>query len=269
MRNKRFMKLILQYTFFILFCLLSGTVFSQDDDTTIIKRNDIIYLKDGSRLSGRILSWELDKGMQFELSTGATIYIEKDDIEKVDQDTESDDISNYRFRRERKPSEPKPYAFRETGWYQNTSGFFNISILGGAGIHHAMGYRFNRFFGVGLGMGIETNDFTAFRKLLPVFAEVRGFLLPKKISPYYAIKVGYAFGLRDELNGTMGAKGGIHFSPELGVRFGAGDVNYYLGLEYKLQNATFTWNGWDWSGGTIVTDHISYRRIELRTGLLF
>jgi hypothetical protein len=83
------------------------------------------------------------------------------------------------------------------------------------------------------------------------------------------LKIGYGIGLKNENNGTLGASGGIHFSPELGVRFGAGDVSYYVGLEYKLQNASFVWNGWDWSGGTRITDKVSYRRVELRTGILF
>src|SRR5687768_2176672 len=265
--NDQIMNMRFLYTLSLLLLFFTGTTFSQSTDSTESQTYDIVHLKDGSRLSGKILSWDLEKGMEFKLVTGATIYITKAEIVRVIQDT--DEIPNDRFRRFRQPWVPRPYAFRETGWYHNSSGFFNISTLGGVGLSHAMGYRFSRLLGVGLGIGIETNDFTAYRKMIPVYAEARGFLLKKKISPYYAVKLGYAFGIRDEINGTLGAKGGIHFSPELGVRFGAGDVNYYLGVEYKLQNATFIWNGWDWSGGTMVTDKISYRRFELRTGLLF
>lgn len=57
-------------------------------------------------------------------------------------------------------------------------------------------------------------------------------------------------------------------SPEVGVRFGGKWVNYYLGVEYKIQNATWT-STYDWDGNGSVTDVISYRRLELRTGLLF
>jgi hypothetical protein len=261
------MNMRLSYTLSLLLLFFTGMTFGQSTDSTKAQTFDIVHLKDGSRLSGKIVSWDLEKGMEFKLVTGASIYINKEEIDRVEQDTE--ELPNDRFRRYRRPFVPRPYAFRETGWYHNSSGFFNISTLGGVGLHHAMGYRFSRLFGVGLGTGIETNDFSAYRKMIPVYAEVRGFLLPKKISPYYAVKLGYAFGLRDEINGTLGAKGGLLFSPELGVRFGAGDVNYYLGVEYKLQNATFIWNGWDWTGGTRVEDKISYRRFELRTGLLF
>ncbi|MDQ3016162.1 MAG: hypothetical protein M3R25_05510 [Bacteroidota bacterium] len=251
----------------ILFFLVNGSAVGQVQDSSNLV--DVVYLKDGSTLMGRIIQWDMDRGMDFQLSTGATIAISKADIKKVTQNTSPefegipvDSVTTY-------VRTPKIYNFRERGWYNTTSGFFNLSFSGGAGVHHAMGYRFNRLLGVGVGTGVETHDFDFVRRFIPVYVEARGFLLPKKISPYYALKIGWGFALKDDVSGTVAAKGGFHFSPEVGVRFGAGEVSYYLGLEYKLQNGSFTWNGWDFSGGTLVTDHISYRRIELRTGLLF
>ena len=248
------------------FCFVSPVI-SQEAETE--KLVDVVYLKDGSKLIGKILKWEMERGMEFQLSTGATILIPKSDIKNVSQNTAPKvDQAEIRIEEPRVRT-PKVYSFREKGWYHTTSGFINFSFQGGAGVHHAMGYRFNRLLGVGLGTGIETHDFDFKRNFIPVYAEARGFLLPKKITPYYALKIGYGFALKDEINGTVAAKGGFHFSPEVGVRFGAGEVSYYLGLEYKLQNGSFTWNGFDWSGNTTITDHISYRRIELRTGLMF
>jgi hypothetical protein len=153
--------------------------------------------------------------------------------------------------------------------YHTFSGFLNFSFMGGAGLHYSIGHRFSRLLGVGLGTGLETHDFNNSRNIIPIYAEARGFLLPKRISPYYALKLGYGFALGNEFNGTLEAKGGLHFSPEIGVRFGATDVNYYLGVEYKIQNATFTSTGWGWDGQGRFTDKISYRRFELRTGLVF
>lgn len=247
-----------------LFCLsMNGFSQVEANDQKIV---DIVWLKDGSKLTGTILKWELVRGMEFQLLTGAIIIIPKSDINRVMQDTPY--VSYDRRGREPYFREPKVYAFKEDGWYHNTSGFINVSFMGGAGIHHAMGFRFNRMLGLGLGTGIETHDFNRVRNIVPVYAEARGFFFPKKISPYYAVKLGYGFALTDQLSGTTEAKGGIHFSPELGVRFGAGDVSYYLGLEYKIQNATFTSSDIFFGGG-IFTEKVSYRRMELRTGLLF
>ncbi len=257
------MKASCTFLCFVVFFLMIHPVKSQSIDSSIV---DVVWLKDGSKLRGIILKWDLERGMHFKLLTGAEIDIPKKDINRVMQDvpvSEGNEGVKYAYV---KP--PKVYAFRETGWYQNTSGFFNFSYSGGAGIHHAMGYRFSRMLGVGLGTGIETHDFDAVRNIIPVYAEARGFLAPKRVTPYYAIKIGYGFALKDVSRGTIDAKGGFHFSPEFGVRFGGADVNYYFGVEYLLQDATFTSGGSDFGGG-MFTDEVSYRRVELRTGLLF
>ena len=248
--------ILLIFSFLTVALSANGQADVESDRSTI----DVVMLKDGSKLRGTILAWDLDKGMDFKLLTGASIFINKDDINRVEQESEYD---QHDWRRDR------PYHFREKGWYQNSSGFLNMSFFGGAGIHHVMGYRFNRMLGVGLGMGIESNDLQRSRNIVPVYAEVRGFFLPKKITPYYAVKLGYGFALANQFIGTAEAKGGLHFSPEIGIRFGGGDVSYYLGVEWKLQNATFTDNDWWGGGGGVFTETVSYRRIELRTGLLF
>jgi hypothetical protein len=242
-------------------------LFGQSVDSNIV---DIVWLKDGSKLTGTILKWELQHGMEFKLVTGAVMEIPKEEIRRVSQDIPL----NGRNVREpiQEIREPKVYDFKEKGWYQNTSGFINTSFNGGAGIHHVMGYRFNRMLGIGLGTGVETHDFSSVRNIIPIYAEARGFLLPKKITPYYALKIGYGIALKErqffDEGGSESAKGGFHFSPELGVRFGAGDVSYYLGLEYKIQNASYRHQDF-FGGGAVFTDKISYRRIEIRTGLLF
>lgn len=122
--------------------------------------------------------------------------------------------------------------------------------------------------GVGIGIGIESNDFNNSRGIVPLYAEARGFFVPKKISPYYAFKIGYGFAQKDELSGTIDAKGGFMVSPELGVRFGGRAVNYYMGFQYKIQNAEYT-NTIGWDGQGTYTDVVSYRRVDFRAGLLF
>jgi hypothetical protein len=212
------------------------------------------------------LKWDLARGMVLKLLTGAEVNIPKEEIERVYQDTPYSPYtvgnSEYDFH-----GEPKQYnKFREEGLYGTFSWFLNASENGGAGMHFSMGHRFNRLLGAGMGIGYESNDFFNTRNLVPLYLEARGFFTPTRISPYYAVKLGYGFALQNQLNGTIDASGGIHFCTELGVRFGGRNINYYMGLEYKIQNATFTNS--DWNGGQF-TDVVSYRRTELRMGLLF
>jgi hypothetical protein len=228
---------------------------------------DIVWLKDGSRLSGTILKWDIARGMEFKLLTGAEVMIPKEEIQKVYQDVAfgSQPVTDPEYYHSRGP---RPYAFREEGVYQTFSGFLSFSDPGGAGLHYSIGHRFSRMLGVGIGAGFESNDFFYTRNIVPVYAEARGYFLPQRITPYYALKIGYGFALDSPINGTLDAKGGIHFCPEFGVRFGGRTVNYYLGFEYKIQNATFTNTDW-WGGGGEFTDVVSYRRFEFRTGLVF
>ena len=229
----------------------------------------MVILKDGSKLTGTILKWELSRGMEFKLITGATMIIARTDITKVHQAVNAEEAftpppveaTNRRLIRE-----PLPYAFKEKGLYNTFSCFVNISDPGGVGLSYSIGHRLNRLLGLGGGFGIETNDFFNNRDQIPLFVEARGFLKPEKITPYYALKLGYAFPMTNDFSNNISAKGGIYVSPELGIRFGARAVTYYAGIEYKLMKASYT--DFIWDGGT-ATDEITYRRLELRTGISF
>ncbi len=264
------MKRLLPIISVLLLLTLVPVAYSQEtkpvnDETRPIVDN--VWLKDGSTLSGTILKWELARGMEFKLMTGALVQISKGDIAKVYQGVPFMAMEPIYYSGRRKGL--RPYAFKETGLYNTFSGFLNFSGSGGAGVHYSIGHKFSRMLGVGIGTGFETNDFNYTRNIIPVYAEARGYFLPKKITPYYAAKIGYGFALKNEVNGTIDAKGGFYFSPEIGVRFGGKSVNYYLGIEYKIQNATFTNSFWPWEGQGIFTDKLSYRRFELRTGITF
>lgn len=262
------MKFSIYITCFMSIFMTVSSVMGQAVDSTKAsdKIVDVVWLKDGSKLSGYILKWELARGMEFKLITGAEVILPKDQITRVYQDLPfasqlQADQSSY-VRRDRS------YRFREEGIYNTFSCFLNFSSFGGAGVHYSIGYRFNRILGVGIGIGIESNDFNNSRGIVPLYAEARGFFVPKKISPYYAFKIGYGFAQKDELSGTIDAKGGFMVSPELGVRFGGRAVNYYMGFQYKIQNAEYT-NTIGWDGQGTYTDVVSYRRVDFRAGLLF
>lgn len=230
---------------------------------------DVVQLKDGSRLVGRIERWVYDRGLEIVLITGTRVSVPKQDIRNVTQQTVLSDqlaiFQTYGYDMNAK----RPYAFREEGLYQVFSGFVNMSANGGAGLHYAIGHRFNRLVGAALGIGYESNDLTQSRTLVPVYAEARGFLLAKKITPYYGLKVGYAFALRNEAEWLTDAQGGFGFSPEVGVRFGGRAVSFFIGAEYKWQQASWTYTGWGWDGQGRYTDEVTYGRVNLRTGILF
>lgn len=171
----------------------------------------------------------------------------------------------------------KPYAFREKGIYNASYGG---SLLGlgvnnetelGFGLHHVVGYQWNRLLGAGLGFGLEnfsginTNGSLVF----PVFVEARGYLLQKRKTPYYSLSAGYAFATKDKVAGLTAAAGGFRLHPAFGVRLGANDhVNFLLDLGYVFQSVTLTWEFNNWLQET-QKHYIDYKRLCLRIGMIF
>jgi len=99
------------------------------------------------------------------------------------------------------------------------------------------GYQFNPYLFAGIGAGIElycgdktTAGSTEHAEYIPLFADVRGYLLKGRISPYADAKIGYQFACD---NGG----GGLYCAPEIGCRFGlARHCAITVSAEYIVQN---------------------------------
>lgn len=245
------------------FTLLATAVRGQSDSTVAASLVDVVWLKDGSRLVGEITRWDLDSGLELKLASGSVMAIPKREISQVFQQVKpgtEHELIPVKIK--------KPYAFREQGIYHQLSAFFHGSEdYGGSGLQYALGYRFNRMLSLGAGIGYETNEIGNGRNLTPIFAEVRGFLLAEKVTPYYGLKIGHSIADNEsDLFFPERGQGGIYISPEIGLRIGAQRLNFFVGVEYKFQEAKYTA---DWGPDYSFTDHVTYKRIALRTGILF
>jgi len=66
--------------------------------------------------------------------------------------------------------------------------------------------------------------------------------------------------------GIFITNGGFFFNPSVGYRFGSSaGANFVMGLGYKLQIATFEWNGWN----SINRQRYVFKRLNLSFGVLF
>ena len=126
----------MNYTFrFALFLLLlmSANLVSAQDSVATKPIVDVVWLKDGSKLSGTIMKWELARGMELKLITGAIVQIPKEEIVKVYQDlpfsSQSSLAPDYRPRgpkticlqgRRSIPDFFRVYQFFRTGWCRCT-----------------------------------------------------------------------------------------------------------------------------------------------------
>lgn len=91
------------------------------------------------------------------------------------------------------------------------------------------GYRFNEHWAAGVGIGFEIFN----NNLFPVFADIRYTLWDSKVSPFFALKTGYAFNSFKRIhydskyldfepyyvyNADIRVYGGFMLNPEIGVK---------------------------------------------------
>ena len=114
------------------------------------------------------------------------------------------------------------------------------------------GYMFNEHWAAGIGVGFEIFD----RNLFPAFADIRYVLWDNKISPYFAVKAGYAFGDFKEkhydnltlnyepynaYNADFRCYGGLMLNPEMGVKIPlSGNADLLFTVAYRQQKIKST-----------------------------
>ncbi len=256
-------KLILANLLFIVCFLLPNTNFAQTDEIQYI---DIVHLKDGSEFRGKIIEYKHDEYLKMEILGGQVVEFPAKQIKKVVQQPYGDAAYVPRVVKTRE------YNFRERGVYNetfvnlpqgyNSWGDWNV----GLGIHHVIGFQFNRWIGTGMGIGFDGYAMGEGENVIPVYAEARGYFMEKNTTPFYSVALGYGFAGKNENQGILEGSGGIMFNPNIGYRIGASaGANFTLSFGYKLQKASFTELRWN---GEVKRDY-TYNRLNLKLGLLF
>ena len=236
-----------------------------------------VFLNDGSIYIGRILDVVTDKSIRLQLNDGIVISISYSNIKKIIQ---SDDAGKQRV-------EHRAYEFREKGFYNvnyasitSGSGIEGMSTIG-FGLSSSFGYMFNKYFGLGLGIGIDKFDVmnlknsnsyyynyieSPFTNTYPLFIEARGYFYGKMNAYYYSFNAGYGFVNTNEEFSILDAHGGMMYYPAIGIRFGGKKhFNFCIDFGVKFQKADFVVQNFFESG----TDHyfINYKRFILRLGI--
>lgn len=255
--------------FYTLCCFFFLSLFVSAQET---QSRNIIYLKDGSCLKGTVLNKTEAGDLHLQLFNGSELFLENDLISQVKTET-------------------RKQNYLQSGFSQASRGLYygiHLNFLGakgarqewepearryGAGAHIVGGYRFNRFIGVGLGLGFDGyGDY-----FVPLMLDLRGIALKKRISPVYAFQAGYGFpaGGEPDANGefvTVEREGGMMIYPSVGVRFETRrNVAFIFDVGAKLQNMTksrqYNWQ-W-WVDPNIYIDDIWYRSLAFRFGWEF
>ena len=136
-------------------------------------------------------------------------------------------------------------------------------IVWGASLFHLnVGYQFNQYLSVGGGVGMDIYD----KEYFPVYADFRGYILNKKVSPYYAFQAGY--GLSTDIfnlnSSNISHSGGMMIHPSIGLRFASFRSTKFImeaGYKFQWDQRTNERRGW--------VDKIIYKRLSLKIGVLF
>lgn len=228
---------------------------------------DIVYMRDGSLYRGQLLERPID-GSPWVIRTwsGITMQLPARMVRRVVQRCPDSGM---------RAALPKIYHFRERGWYNATTiaamagQHWDNSTALGVSLHNSAGYAFSRPFAVGLGFGVDV--FYPYQEPLniatyPVYAELRGYLMARRVTPFYAVGGGWGFAGRKTEN-----RWGYQDDWQ-GGWFGQAMLGYRLGNHFTIQGGlhfqrqTRAWNSiWDLSYGE---DRILYRRFVLGFGLL-
>lgn len=232
--------------FLLLLILTNKITFSQINDP-IYK----IYLKDGTIVKGKLSNSNKEHELIISLNDSTHLYIAEKTVKKTKLIKGCSKIN----------SELISNDFQEKGFYNITS----IGINGGIrenqtsslGVHinSTTGYMFSRYFGTGLGFGIDKFDYEALlnpmsdpfiqnvspiTNSIPVFLEIRGYFYGKQTAYYYSLNAGYGFVNKNEALNVYNAKGGMMWYPALGIRFGnKKHFNVCLDLGLKFQRMEY------------------------------
>jgi hypothetical protein len=245
----------------IVLCIIILCPFAVQLKAQTKRFKDVVYLNDGSRMTGNVLDYKPNEAISLELSSGQQIVFLAKDIKKVVMSMPNVE----------KKSEP--YEFKEKGIYNASSLSFTFGKSSfvntiGIGLQHSIGYQFNRILGAGLGVSYE-NLYTqsyAEGRMFSIFGEVRGYFSKHNTAFYYNVAGGMAFPVAKESESLTNHKGGLLIYPALGMRFGASKrYNFFVDVGAKMQQVSY--KRFTESSNDIYA--VTYRRWVVRGGILF
>lgn len=226
------------------------------------QQKQTVVLKDGSRISGIILSDSADYYM-IKVTNPQNIAIKKTDIHLVEPMVTSEYLKS-----------------RSTGYFIH----FSSSVLTGnndwgnvynLSFHLTNGYQIANGVRLGAGTGIEQLEVP----LIPVYADFNFHFLNSRVSPFLYLKSGYSFALMPNeetyysgyyYNPISNSKGGLLFNVGAGVAMYTWQkAAITMGVGYRYQKVT-VYRRNDWWGGAYTREFVTnFNRLELQLGFVF
>jgi len=226
-----------------------------------------IVMKNGVRIKGAIVKTiDVDR-LEVDVDGSQSMYIRYDLIKTIQ-------FKNYQVvDQELKDKLSAQPSIKIETFYHEIRGSLlfgeeNIDV----GLHSINGYQFNQYLGTGLGLGV--NKFGNYLAM-PIYANVKGYIYDRKVSPFYFGDIGYGYAWNTNKNENVfeveNVKGGLYWQLGLGYQFNFYSSSLILSMGYVNQHSKADYvyyRPWDLDDVEISESRV-LRRFNLSIGFLF
>lgn len=212
-----------------LLCLMISTVIMSQE----VQYEDVVYLKNGSVIRGMIMEQVPGQTVTIKTADRNIFVFEVVDIEKITKEEIPASSTQ-----ESKAPRSGIYAGKQKGFEGTVDLLLAIQLEWGdpvMGMHAVAGYRFFPQLFIGGGAGVEMYPDET---MVPLMFQVRTDFIEAKVTPFFLMNAGYAFGwITDESGSDWG---GMFMEPGVGFRF---NIAEHFGLNisstFKFQRAYY------------------------------
>lgn len=220
---------------------------------------DVIYLKDGSVIRGIIV--EEVPNVSVKIKSGPNIF--NYTVEQIEKFTRE-------LIEEEKSGGIKDFGFKPKGFVANYELGLTHIVNGNTPMFSVIlshGYQVNPYFSAGLATGGEVSSQGLYN--VPVYADLRVYMLKTRITPYFNLGFGYNLMISRTSNffsTSTSVQHGILTAPATGIRIainkkiavGLGVGYKYIGIPTRTSNFAGTSTSWS-----------QFHAVTLRTGITF
>lgn len=226
---------------------------------------DAVYLNNGSVLRGIIIEQVPNRSLKVQILGGSIFHVEMVEVARITKEpignvpTVLRDAPQAASSR-RDTLQHAPYEPKRKGYFFQAQ--LLLELVQG-GVRVVNGYRFGRFGHLGVGLGLDLsgpglstrsnesygNSYSGSGVYLPIYLQYSGEILKKRVTPFYALELGYAVAVTgsgmNEMDygsgyGPDDLRGGAMWGLGIGVRFKTKKrLNFSLLLNVSAKNVSY------------------------------
>jgi hypothetical protein len=236
-----------------------------------VLKKDLILLNSKVWISGDVL--EIDSKIVYFKTNSATHILKSKEVNKIYLKGQKISLL---ARTNDEGDFMKPLLISKLKRQYTKEGFYHI-VYGnlvfdtGLGAQYHFGYQLTKTMGLGLGVGYfdSSNSLSLRPKLIPIFAETRGYLSNRKTSAYYNLAIGLTTGTKFLDNVPTKVSPGIYTHPAIGYKIGSDKVAFLIDIGIQISSVEYEFDSSELALQPISTEVFETNNLVLRLGIMF